>query len=127
MKKITSDCSGEDAALVNFLKTHSPSPPPEDKLCEELLMRTIAQESNQLHGSKNSRSSKSFKFFWLLPLTIFSGFAIFSGYLFKQKLVPQIVAGYEDMETFMIDSWQGSMAQEPEDEEYIYTTVTSEY
>ena len=127
MNKITSDRSPEDDALVNFLQTYSSSPPPEQKPCEELLMRSIAQDNRQLNHDRYSAPNKSSKVFWFLPVALFSGFVMLSGHLFKQKLLPQVYAGYEDMETFMINTWQGSMAQEPDNEEFVYTVVSTEY
>jgi hypothetical protein len=123
MNKITSERSLEDDALVNFLQTYSPTPPLETKPCEDLVMRSIVQD--KAHNSPSKRCNQT-RLFWLLPLTFISGLAMVSGHLLRQKLSPEFVTSSEDIETFMVNTWEGSIAREAENEYSLYV-VTSEY
>ncbi len=122
MKKMTKKQPLEDDVLVNFLQTYSRPTPLENKPCEDLIMRSIAQhKSNTLTTKKlNPR-----RLFWLLPFTIFSGFLMLSGHLFRQKLSPQLVSDYQDMDSFMINTWQESMVEEEPEEDFFF--VNEEY
>ncbi|WP_373479399.1 hypothetical protein [Geminocystis sp.] len=114
MKKTTSN---EDEELVDFLKTYCPKTPKETKPCEELIMRVIA--TPLIYSSHKARFRSSLRFLswgWLLPSTLITSLLIISAYVFNvnQKSSPQIATKTEDLETFMVNSWYGSMAQEIE-------------
>ena len=127
MKKITSESFSEDDNLVKFLQTYQPMPPSEAKPCEELIMRSISLSSERENINTNKkcdRRRRTFgerqKLLWLLPITLVSAILMISGYLLKNnKLSPQMVSNYDEMDSFMIDIWQGSMAEETE-EDYLY-------
>lgn len=129
MSKTTSDNEFEDEELVSFLKTYCPNTPPETKSCEDLLMKAIANHNSQItsesnHGQKNHQ--KIIKN-WLLSGTLITTlFVILGGYFFNlnQKSVPQIATETEDLETFLVNSWYGSMAQESQSH---LITVSDEY
>ena len=114
-----------DDGLVNFLQTYSPTPPSETKPCEELVMRNIAQE--QRNAAVKSKTDIKKKLLWLLPLAIISGAVMISSNLFRSTLSPQVASELEEIDKFMVDAWQGSMAQESESEQNLYMLVTSEY
>lgn len=126
MKQITEHQCVEDEGLVDFIQTYCPQPPSEQKCCEELVMRKIFLQTEDTSVPLRTRKRK---WRWILPVTVISSSLFLgSGYLFKQKLLPQLAAGYEDLETFMVNSWHGSMAEEElNTEDYFYTTISSEY
>ena len=124
MNKITSERSLEDNSLVSFLQTYSPPPPLEKKPCEELVMRSIAQDKEYSSPTKKINQGK---LFLLLPITLISSLVMVSGHLLKQKLSPQIASELEDMDTFIVNTWQGSMGQEWESEDSLYMAGSAEY
>jgi len=93
-----------DEDLVTFLKVNSPPPPQEYKPCEDLIMRSLFRESQQRH--------KNTQWYWLiLPTAILTGILLISAHIFKPHSTPQMASeGDEEIEAFMINSWQGSMA-----------------
>lgn len=122
MKKTTSEAFDDDD-LVKFLQTHSPSTPPEIKPCEELIMRQISISSHRENIIPKKKRDRS-KLLWLFPLTLFSGLLMLSNQLLKNsQLSPQIVSNYDEMDSFMINTWHGSMAHETE-EELIYINAS---
>lgn len=117
MNKTTADNGFEDKALVSFLKSYCPHTPPETKPTEELLMNAIANDNSQMSIEANHGQKKHLKMKknWLLSGTVITTLlVILGGYLFNlnQKSAPQIATETEDLETFLVDSWHGSMAQE---------------
>ncbi|BAQ62317.1 hypothetical protein GM3708_2723 [Geminocystis sp. NIES-3708] len=129
MSKTTSDNGFEDEELVNFLKTYCPNTPPETKSCEELVMKAIADHNSQITSESNHWQKKPQKImrYWLLSGTLITTLSvILGGYFFNlnQKSAPQIAAQTEDLETFLINSWYGSMAQESQSH---LVTVSDEY
>lgn len=94
----------QDDNLKTFLHTYSPTPPEELKPCEDLLMRSLFLETQQPRRNKQWR--------WLIfPTAILTGILLVSAYLFKPNLTPQMASEYdEEIEAFMINGWQGSMA-----------------
>lgn len=121
MKKITSEHLSEDDNLVKFLQTHAPKPPSEKKPCEELVMRSISLASTQENIATNKKCDRHrSKLLWLLPITVITAVLMLSNQLWKQnKLSPEMVSRDDDMDTFMIDTWYGSMAEEV-DEDFLY-------
>ena len=86
-------------------------------------MINIAQEKEYTSTTKQFNRGR---LFYLLPITLISSLVIVSGHLLKQKFSPQIASSYEDMATFMVNTWQDSIAPEVENEDSFYM-VTSEY
>lgn len=129
MSKTTSDNRFDDEELVSFLKTYCPNIPPETKPCEELVMKAIAKHNlcianeSSYQRKKHQRISKS----WLLSGTLITTLlVIVGGYFFNlnQKSAPQIATETEELETFLVNSWYGSMAQESE---FNLVTVSDEH
>lgn len=94
----------QDDNLKAFLHTYSPTPPEELKPCEDLLMRSLFLEGQQHSKNKQWR--------WLVfPTIILTGILLVSTYIFKPNSHPQMASEYdEEIEAFMINGWQGSMA-----------------
>ncbi len=93
----------EDDNLRIFLHTYSPTPPEELKPCEDLIMRSLFVEKQETQGNKQWR--------WLIfPTAILTGILLVSAYLFKPNLNHQMASEYDEIEAFMINGWQGSMA-----------------
>lgn len=119
MSKTTSDNRFDDEELVSFLKTYCPNTPPETKPCEELVMKAIAKHNFCLVSKSNYRQKKHqiISKSWLLSSTLITTLlVIVGGYFFNlnQKSASQIATETEDLETFLVNSWDGSMAQESE-------------
>jgi hypothetical protein len=119
MSKTTSDNRFDDEELVSFLKTYCPNTPPETKPCEELVMKAIAKHNSSIASESNYRPKKHqiISKSWLLSSTLITTLlVIVGGYFFNlnQKSAPQIATETEDLETFLVNSWYGSMAQESE-------------
>lgn len=119
MSKTTSDNQFDDDELVSFLKTYCPNTPPETKPCEELVMRAIAKDNSYLISKSNYRQKKHqiISKSWLLSSTLITTLLVIVGSYFfnlNQKSAPQIATETEDLETFLVNSWHGSMAQESE-------------
>lgn len=116
MKKVTSKSLSEDDSLVDFLQTYAPSPPSEVKPCEELIMRSISLTTisdNSTHEKKRDRHPLR----WLLPIALISAMVTLSSQLLKNNQPsPQMLSNYDDIDTFMINTWQGSIFDEPEEE-----------
>lgn len=99
-----------DDELVNFLKTYSPTPPQENKPCEELVMNTIKINpvtSNRTWIQKG----------WLLSGTLITTLLIIVGYFWNvnPRSNPQLaIDDVEKLEAFMVETWYGSMGQESE-------------
>jgi hypothetical protein len=113
MRKTTSDNGFDDEKLVSFLQTYYPNTPPETKPCEELIMKAIAQPEFNHQQKTHQIISKS----WLLSGTLITTvLVIIGGYFFNlnPKSSPQIATETEDLETFLVNSWNGSMAQDSE-------------
>lgn len=94
----------QDENLKTFLHTYSPTPPEELKPCEDLLMRSLFLEKQQPSKNKQWR--------WLVfPTAILTGILLVSAYIFKPNSTPQMAfEGDQEIEAFMINAWQGSMA-----------------
>lgn len=120
MKPIKLTTQKEDPQLVSFLKTYQPVTPSEPQFSEDNLMAVITQE-------KQTSNSPSHKGNWLLPSTIITLITlIISGNAIRGKLMPRIAQEMKDVETFMVKSWNGSMAQNDESELY-YVTLDGEF
>lgn len=100
-----------DDELVKFLKTYSPIAPPENKPCEELVMRSI--ETNSVFCSKGWLRKG-----WLLSGTLITALLIIGGYLWNvnnSRSNPQFASDdVEKLEAFMLETWHGSMGTESE-------------
>lgn len=99
----------QDVELVNFLKTYSPTPPPENNPCEVLVMSSIEphQSLNQTWIQKR----------WLLSGTFITTLLIIGGYLWNvnPRSNPQLaIDDVEKLEAFMVETWHDSMATESE-------------
>ena len=94
----------QDENLKAFLHTYSPTPPEELKPCEDLLMRSLFLETQQPPRNKPWR--------WLVfPTIILTGILLVSAHIFKPNSTPQMASdSEEEIEAFMINAWQGSMA-----------------
>ncbi|MBD2394298.1 hypothetical protein VKI22_01770 [Cyanobacterium aponinum UTEX 3221] len=96
--------SSQDEQLVSFLQTHCPPPPEELKPCEDLIMMSILTEKQQPQKNKQWR-------WFILPSAILTTILLVSAYIFKPNFSPQMASDHdEEIEAFMINSWQGSMA-----------------
>ncbi|MBL1209390.1 hypothetical protein [Geminocystis sp. GBBB08] len=112
MNKTTSDNSFDDEELVGFLKTYYPNTPPETKSCEEFIFKVIANESSEPQKTSIKLIQKSLFFSGTLITTLL----IIGSYFFNINLKPatQMASETENLETFLVNSWYGSMAQDPE-------------
>jgi hypothetical protein len=100
----------QDEELVNFLKTYSPTPPQENKPCQELVMRSI--ETNYVTLSKTWLKKG-----WLFSGTLITTLLIIGGYFWNAnpRSNPQIATEeIEKLEAFMVETWYDSMATESE-------------
>jgi hypothetical protein len=119
MSKTTSDNRFDDEELVSFLKTYCPNIPSETKPCEELVMKAIAKHNLCITNKSNYQRKKHqiISKSWLLSGTLITTLlVIVGGYLsnLNHKSSLQIATETEELETFLVNSWYGSMAQESE-------------
>jgi hypothetical protein len=120
MKPIKLTTQTPDQELVSFLKTYHPVIPSTSQFQENRLMEAIKQP-------KQGANSSSYQFRWFSPRFIITVIAliVFSN-LLRGKFMPQIAQEMQDLETFMVNSWNGSMAQDHEPELY-FVTLDSEF
>ena len=100
--------SNHDQKLVNFLKQNQSCPLSYNRYKEEQLMNLI--HSNSIH----SCGSKS-KYLWTISGAITMGFLLIFGHLVRENFSPQVVQKQENIETFMIKAWQGSILENTDD------------
>lgn len=93
-----------DEKLVIFLQTNCPTPPKELISCEDLIVKAILNEKQEFPKNKQWR--------WLAFSTaIITGILVISTQVFKPNFTLQTASEQdEEIEAFMINSWQGSMA-----------------
>lgn len=128
MKPIKLTTNTEDETLVQFLRTYDPSVPSDNEFNDDIIINQITAEQ-QIAPPTVSKApvskaaiSKAEKRHWLLPTTIIStALLIFSGNALKAKFMPQIAHDVRELETFMINSWNGSLAQDDDYETYFIT------
>ncbi len=89
----------EEQKLVTFLKQYRPAPPATNIHIEEQLLAIVSQE----------RLSKSSNWLWVIPGAIATGLLLIYGSLIRDNFVLKIAKQTEDLEAFMVNSWQGSM------------------
>ena len=104
----------EEQKLVTFLKQYRPVPPGTNNQIEEQLMTIVAQ---------GSRPSKSISWLWVVPSAIATGLLLVYGSLIRDNFVLRIAKQTEDLETFMVNSWQGSIDENFEQND-IYSLET---
>ena len=104
----------EEQKLVTFLKQYRPVPPGTNNQIEEQLMTIVAQ---------GSRPSKSSSWLWVVPSAIATGLLLIYGSLIRDNFVLRIAKQTEDLETFMVNSWQGSIDENFEQND-IYSLET---
>lgn len=120
MKQVKRTTHKEDPELVTFLKTYHPITPSESQLSEDNLMQAITQEKQTSNFRSHQRG-------WLFPSAVITLLALMiSGNAMRGKLMPRIAQEMKDLETFMVNSWNGSMAQNDESELY-FVTLESEF
>jgi hypothetical protein len=90
--------------LITFLRQNRPLPPPLKDNFEEQLMTIISQQYRFYLPQKNY-------FFWVAMGIIGGGLLLTISGLTRSNYRPQIANNQEDLETFMINAWQGSMAE----------------
>ncbi len=122
MKSISEKNTQEDERLVNFLQSHCPPTPCEKTNAEDLLFRVIATQKREVPQYKGYWS-------WLLPTGLITGALLIWGATTstQQRVIPQVAQEIIELEAFMIDSWNKSMAQDQEyDPEFDYVTLSNE-
>lgn len=118
MKPIKLTTNTEDETLVQFLRTYNPSVPSDNEFDDDIIIQKITAEQQE----PSTSVSKGQKRHWLLPTTIIStAFLIFSGNALKAKFMPQIAQDVRELETFMINSWNGSLVQDDDYETHFVT------
>ena len=100
-----------DQNLVNFLKQNQSYPFTNERYKEEKLMNLIC--SNSLDSS----FAKS-KYLWTISGAITMGFLLIFGHLLKENVSPQVVQKQETIETFMINTWDGSMLEKTDHNDF---------
>lgn len=128
MKPIKLTTNTEDETLVHFLRTYDPSVPSNSLFDDDIIINQITAEQQiappTVSNAPVSKAaiSKAEKRHWLLPTTIIStALLIFSGNALRGKFMPQIAHDVRELETFMINSWNGSLAQDDDYETYFVT------
>jgi hypothetical protein len=107
MNKIYND----DQNLVKFVKQNRPLPPSNNHFVETQLMNIISKENQ--HSSRLNHS-----LFWVVPSAIATGLLLMSGSVIKNNLSPQIAHESENLETFMVNSWQGSLSESIDNQQF---------
>lgn len=116
MKPIKLTTQTPDQELVSFLKTYHPVTPPESQFHEDHLMKLITEEGQRSNSSPTRHQG------WFFPSAVITLIAlVISGNAIRGKLMPQIAQEIQDLENFMVNSWNGSMAQDDESELYFVT------
>jgi hypothetical protein len=94
----------EDHTLINFLRENRPLPPTSPHL-EARIMQQISQEKPLNSGLP----------LWLLPGTLICTLALGWGiYRTWRNPQPQIAAHPQEIENFVVESWQGSVNASPD-------------
>lgn len=107
MNKIYND----DQNLIKFVKQNRPLPPSNNQFVETQLMTIISKE--------NQHSSRlNYSWFWVVPSAIATGVLLMSSSVIENNLSPQIAHENEDLETFMVNAWQGSMSENIDNQQF---------
>lgn len=120
MKPVKLTTQNQDEALVHFLRTYHPSTPSNNDLVEEQIFEAITTEQKSTPKKQNK--------LWLLPSTIITTILlIISGNAIKAKFLPVVANDLQELETFMVNSWNGSMAEDENESELFFVTLESEF
>lgn len=92
----------QDQYLVNFLKQNKPNIYVKNNNHEEQLMMIISK------NNINSCSSKN-KSLWVISSIFAVTFILIFGHLINNKLTTKMAIEQENLEDFIISSWQDSM------------------
>ncbi len=122
MKPVKLTTQNQDEALVHFLRTYHPTAPSDhNDFMEEQIFQTITE-------TKQKSASKKQNKFWFLFSTIFTTILlILSGNAIKAKFLPVIANDLQELETFMVNSWNGSMAENEDESDLYFVTLESDF
>lgn len=96
--------NNEQENLIKFMKQNRPLPPSTNQKIEQQLMKVIKKEKKKYCFSKNL-------WFWLFPSGIVVGLLLIWGGLMQNNLSPKIANKTEEMESFMVNTWQEAMGE----------------
>ncbi len=123
MKHIKLNNQSEDETLVNFLQTYNPSTPPKNHSLEDELINSINEIKQKSTTAKQRKN-------WLFTGTIATvALMILSGNALRHKLFPQaqLAQDLRELESFMVNSWNGAMVEENQDIELYFATFEGEF
>jgi hypothetical protein len=107
-----------DRNLVNFLQSHRPSSPSEAIDLEEQIIELVDREDVLAR-------QKSERFFWAIPSAIIAGVVI--GWGSYRSLIPQtqVSVTSDELEIFLVNSWNNGVEQNSNDPSLETTPVNS--
>ncbi len=91
----------DDLKLIEFLQQYSPVAPSPENNFEDNLFNLLAKEP-QIHSQIHSRK-------WLLPSAIAASLILISGGYYFLKPSPQMANQNEEIEEFLVNSWDGTI------------------
>lgn len=97
----------DDDKLVKFLRRYRPLPPPARVNLERQLLQAIASQT------RPRQQVRPAYLFWTLASACLGGLLLAWGgnRWFSPQPFPQVTASSEDLEVFLMESWQGALGE----------------